>query len=190
MLTATSNLTLLRSHYQGETRDLFQVAMNATSLTEANLAFDVLRELVPQKACVAACNLREVLRDIPASPFMMHVDETTLANTAGLERRMAAFGKELPDGIELVVTTAGNLVLDLIVKHRGEKVFWTPTDARDDFVSPEALDLIVGSDHLLQNVVEVITAMGIVFNPTFYLSMSDWHMEHASDVFKGLGDLF
>ncbi|NTU72522.1 MAG: hypothetical protein HGB10_11980 [Coriobacteriia bacterium] len=190
MLTATSNLALLRTYYEGESKDLFRVAMNATSLTEANLAFDVLRGSVPEKPCVVACNLREVLREIPGSPFPMRCDEQTLASTAGLERRMAAMGRTLPDGIEIVVTTAGNLVLDLIVKYRGEKYFWTPANAEEDFISDEALDLVVTSDHLLEAVIEIVSAMGVVFNPKFYLSMSDWHMEHVSDVFAGLGDLF
>ena len=32
--------------------------------------------------------------------------------------------------------------------------------------------------------------MGIVFNPTLYLSLDDWHLEYASETMEGLGDLF
>jgi len=103
-----------------------QVLMNSTSAAEANLAIEVLKRLVPDKTLVSACNLREILRSMPASPFPMRVDEETLCRTAGLERRIAAMGRELPDGIELVVTTAGNLVLDIIIKQYGEKYFWNP----------------------------------------------------------------
>jgi len=190
VLTATDGLTRVRTHYTGESRDLLQVLMNSTSAAEANLAVEVLRKLMPDKALVAACNLREILRAMPASPFPMRVDEETLCRTAGLERRIAAMGRELPDGVELVVTTAGNLVLDIIVKYRGEKYFWNPIPVTDDFVSTGVLDLLIESDHLLFAAMELATAMGVVFNPKFYLSVQDWHLEYASDVFEGLGDLF
>lgn len=190
MLTATTGLSQIRAHYDGESRDLLRVLLNATSAAEANLALEVLKDNVPEKALVTACNLREVLRALPTSPFAMRVDEETLARAAGLERRIAAMGKELPDGIELVVTTAGNLVLDVIVKFRGEKYFWNPVPVTDDYVNTNVLDLAISSDWLLDAVIDLTNCMGVVLNPKFYLSLEDWHLEYASDVFAGLGDLF
>ena len=191
MLTATAGLAHLRPHYTDETRDLFRVLLNATSPAEANLALDMLRHTVPEKALVTACNLREVLHALPASPFTMRVDEETLRRTAGLEKHVAAMSKHLPDHLELVVTTAGNLVLDLIVKDHGDKYFWTPIPVRDDYVNPEVVDLVVSSGYLLDEIIELAKCMGCVFNPKFYLSLEDWHMEYASDVMEGLlGELF
>ena len=190
MLTATSGLATLRAHYTGETRDLMRILLNATSAAEANLALEVLKDVVPDKALVAACNLREVLFALPSSPFAMSVDEETLARAAGLDRRIAAMGRVLPDGIELVVTTAGNLVLDIIIRCEGEKYFWNSVPVTDDFVNGTILDMLLESDHLLHAAIDLATAMGIVFNPKFYLSLEDWHLEYASDVFEGLGDLF
>ncbi len=169
---------------------MFRVLLNATSAAEANLALEVLRQSVPEKVLVTACNLREVLRGLPSSPFTMRVDEDTLVRTAGLERRMASLGKRLPDDIELVVTTAGNLVLDLIVKHGDEKYFWTPIPIRDDFVNPDVVDLVVESGYLLDEVIELIKCMGVVFNPRFYLSLEDFQMDYAADVMENIGDLF
>lgn len=190
MLTATTALARIRTHYDGECRDLLKVVLNSTSAAEANLAVEVLRGLVPTKALVDACNLREVLRSLPASPFPMRVDEETLCRAGGFEQRIAAMGKRLPDDIELVVTTAGNLVLDVIIKHRGDKYFWNPTPVTDDFVSTNVIDLLIDSDHLLDAVIDLAAVMGIAFNPRFYLSIEDWHMEYAADVFEGLGELF
>lgn len=190
MLTAIGSLAQLRPHYSGESGELLRVLLNATSCAEANLALDVLRDTVPEKVLVNACNLREVLRALPASPFAMCTDEKTLEKAMGLERRIAAMGLMLPDGTELVVTTAGNLVLDVIVKARGEKLFWNPVPVTDDYVNSEVLDLVIESDYLLDAMLELVRAMGIVFNPKFYLSLEDWHLEYASDVFEGLGDLF
>lgn len=190
VLIATTGLSRLRPLYSPETCELFRVLLNATSAAEANLALEVLRQTVPEKPLVTACNLREVLRSLPASPFTMRVDEHTLVRTADLKRNMACYTKTLPDGIELIITTAGNLVLDLIIKHDAEKYFWTPIPIRDDFVNPEVVDLVVESGYLLDEVIELIKCMGIVFNPRFYLSLEDFQLDHAADVIQGIEDLF
>lgn len=190
MLKATGGLLSIRPHYTAEQRDLIRVLLNAVSATEANLALEVLSATVPEKSLVAACNLREVLRSLPASPFSMRVDETVLCRTAGLERDIAVFGKHLPDGTGLFVATAGNLVLDIIIKYGGRKLFWSPVPVVDDFVTPEIVDLAIESDHLLNAIIDLTHSMGLVFNPRFYLSLEDWHMDNASDVFEDLGELF
>lgn len=190
MLTATGGLLSIRPHYTGEQRDLMRVLLSAVSVTEANLALEVLSASVPEKTLVSACNLREVFRALPASPFPMRVDETTLCRTAGLERNIAVFGKRLPDDCGLFVATAGNLVLDIIIKYGGKKLFWSPVPVEHDFVSPEVVDLAIESDYLLDAVIGLAHSMGLVFNPRFYLSLEDWHMDNASSMFNDLGDLF
>jgi len=191
VLTATAGLAHLRPHYTDETRDLFRVLLNATSIAEASLALQELRDVVPEKALITACNLREVLHALPRSPFTMRVDEETLRRTFGLDKDVAAMSKDLPDHLELVMMTAGNLVLDLIVKDHGEKYFWTPIPMRDDCVNPDVVDLVVSSGYLLDEVIELVKCMGCVFNPRFYLSLEDWLDEHAAEVMESLiGELF
>jgi len=191
VLTATAGLAHLRPHYTDETRDLFRVLLNATSIAEASLALQELRDVVPEKALITACNLREVLHALPRSPFTMRVDEETLRRTFGLDKDVAALSKDLPDHLVLVMMTAGNLVLDFIVKDHGEKHFWTPIPMRDDCVNPDVVDLVVSSGYLLDEVIELAKCMGCVFNPRFYLSLEDWLDEHAAEVMDSLiGELF
>lgn len=190
MLTLASGLAHLRPHFTDENRDLFRVLLNATSAAEASLALQVLCSAVPEKTLVTACNLREVLRSLPTSPFPMRVDEQILIRTAGLEKRTATLGRTLSDGLELVVTTAGNLVLDLIVKDGATKYFWTPVPVVEDFINPEVVDLVVESDQLLDAAVELVKCMGVVFYPRFYLSLEDFTLEYAFDTLSGLEDLF
>ena len=190
MITQTSALQSIRSHYQGESKDLLRILLNATSVTEANLAVQLLSEATPEKVLVAACNLREVLSSLPSSPFAMRVDEETLARTAGMEQRVAAMGKTLDDDLQLILTTAGNLVLDVIIKRGDEKWFWNPVPVTDDFVTSGVLDLLIESDVLLDEVLDLANCMGVVVNPKFYCSLEDWHFEYAADVFQGIGDLF
>jgi len=191
VLTATAGLAHLRPHYTDETRDLFRVLLNATSIAEASLALQELRDVVPEKALITACNLREVLHALPRSPFTMRVDEETLRRTFGMDKDVAALSKDLPDHLVLVMMTAGNLVLDFIVKDHGEKHFWTPIPMRDDCVNPDVVDLVVSSGYLLDEVIELVKCMGCVFNPRFYLSLEDWLDEHAAEVMDSLiGELF
>jgi len=190
VLTTTQSLTKIRPHYTPDTKYLFRIVLNATSVVEANIALDLLLKTVPEKTLVTAVNLREVLKSLPGSPFQMAVDEQTLVRVAGLEKRLAALSKTTPDGYEIVVTTAGNLVLDLIVKNGSDKFFWTPMPRTNDYICPELMDHLVSSEWLLDDIIELIKAMGMVFNPTLYLSLDDWHLEYASETMEGLGDLF
>jgi hypothetical protein len=190
MLTLSTGLARIRPHFTDENRDLFRVLLNATSAAEANLALQVLAASVPERSLVTACNLREVLRSMPVSPFPMCVDEPLLIRAAGLEKRTATLGVTLADGLELVVATAGNLVLDIIVRAGVAKHFWTPVPVVEDFVNPEIVDLLVDSEYLLDSAVELIKSMGVVFNPKFYLSLDDFTLEYAFDTLAGLEELF
>lgn len=190
MLTSTSGLAQLRPYYIDDTRELLRVLLNSTSAAEANIVLDLLSEDVPAKSLVTACNLREVLRELPRSPFPMAVDTDTLARVAGLERSTAALNKQLDGEVALAVTTAGNLVLDLIVRSGAEKYFWTPIPVVDDYVNPDVVDLLIEHESLLDEVIALVKSMGIVFNPAFYMSLEDFALENASDAFAGLGALF
>jgi len=190
LLTLTTGLSRLRNSVTDQNRDLFRILLNATSAAEAALALQILNPDVPEKVLVTACNLREVLRSMPVSPFPMRVDEETLIKTAHLEKQTAVLGRTLPDGLELVVTTAGNLVLDVIVRDDESKHFWTPMPVVEDFVNPEIVDLLVESDYLLDESIELFTCMGLVFNPRFYMSVEDFTLEYASDALAGLEELF
>ncbi len=188
--TTVKTLEAIRPFVTPDTKYLFQVLLNATSVVEANIALDLLRKSVPDKILVRAVNLREVLKSLPPSPFAMAVDERTLLRVTGMVKDLAVFKKSTPDGYELVTTTAGNLVLDVIIKRGDDKFFWTPVPVTSDFINPELIGHLIESDYLVQEVVELIQAMGVVFNPTFYLSVDDWHLEHARETMEGLGDLF
>ena len=154
------------------------------------MALDILHETVPEKALVSACNLREVIRAFPVSPFPMRVDEEQLARTAHLEKDIACLRKFLPDGIELAVTTAGNLVLDIVLKVGADKYFWSPVPVAEEFVNQTTIDLILESDHLLDEAIDLVKCMGLVFNPKFYLSIEDYRLEYVADAFSDLEVLF
>lgn len=190
VIATAQTLARIRQHYTPDTKYLYRILLNATSVVEANIALDLLLKHVPERDLVAAINLREAIKSLPVSPFPMAVDETTLMRVAGMEKHLAVFKKQITNDYDLVVTTAGNLVLDLIVMHQNHKIFWTPVPVRGDFITTELIDHIISSDVLFPEVVELVLAMGLVFNPTLYLSIEDWHLEYAAETMAGLGNLF
>lgn len=99
-------------------------------------------------------------------------------------------GMELPDGTGLWVMTAGNFVLDIIVRLGDEKYYWNLVPVVDELVTPEVADLLINSDYLLTAAIEFTTTMGLVFNPKFYVSIEDWHLDNAAEVLGGLEGLF
>lgn len=190
MVTAVAGLPAIRTHFTDDTRYLFQVLVSSTSPVEANIALDLLSKSLPDKAVVAAVNVRETIRAIPATPFRMAVDEETLLRVGALRKDLALLKRETPDGYVVAVTTAGNLVLDLIVTIDDEKRFWTPVPARQDLVDPGIVPHLIESEHLLATIIDIIKAMGIVHNPTLYLSLDDWHLEYARETIESVDDLF
>ena len=190
MLTTVKALQQIRPHYTSETRELFKIVLDATSVVEANIALELLQQTTPKKSLVTAINLREVLKALPPSPFSMAVDEHTLVKVAGLTKELAVLKKTTSDRYDIIVTTAGNLVLDLIIKQADQKFFWTPVPVTSDFVNPALIPHLIESDELLDEIIELVKAMGVVFNPTLYLSLDDWHLEYAQETMDGLGDLF
>lgn len=190
MTSTTTTICRLRQHYGPDTKYLFQVLLASASIVEANIALDLLLKTLPVRDLVSAVNLREALRALPPSPFPMAIDEATLIRVAGLEKSLAVLKKDTSDDYQVIVTTTGNLVLDLIIKHDSRKWFWTPSPATTDFVAPDLIEHIIMSDHLLPEVIELVQAMGLVYNPTLYLSLEDWHLEYAAETMESLGNLF
>ena len=74
-------------------------------------------------------------------------------------------------------------VLGLVYEH-------VPVPVTDEFVNPTTIDLILESDYLLDEVIELVKCMGLVFNPKFYLSIEDFHLEYAAEAFCDLAVLF
>ncbi len=193
MLAVVRGLPSVRPYYAGEQRELLRILLNAVSPAEADFALHILGESMTQKELLAAVNLREALRELPACPFAMAIDTATLVRITRLERDRSAWRRRFDDErgpFDIVVLGDGNLCYDLIVSDRERNFFWTPHPRNGVFVHPDALDLVMGRDTLLQEVIGMTIAMGLPFSPTFYLSLDDWKLEYAEQAMTDLGELF
>jgi hypothetical protein len=50
--------------------------------------------------------------------------------------------------------------------------------------------MLLSREDMLREVIEIVRSMGMVFNPSFYMSVDDWLMEHAAESILGIEDLF
>jgi hypothetical protein len=193
VLTVTKGIAEVQAHYRGSDREFLRVLLNSRSAAEANLALGLLRDSMPEKALVTAINLREILKDLPACPFPMAVDVDTLVRVTGFTKDRSAYRRSFADAggdYDLVVLGEGNLCYDLIVHADGRNVFWTPHPHVDDIIHPEMLDPVMRHETLLRRVIELVKDMGMVYSPTFYLSLEDWLLEYAEDTMDDLHRLF
>ncbi|MDO9556101.1 MAG: hypothetical protein Q7J82_00755 [Coriobacteriia bacterium] len=188
-ISVAPGVSRLRSVFSEEP-ELFASILNASSPIEVNLALDILRDTTPERALVAAINLREVLSALPVFPCSMAVDEVTLARVAGLEKDRLAWCKPLETDLGLSVTTAGNFCFDLIVQGSDGAIFLTPVPRGNDIVNPKLVDAIMHHEGLLAAIVDLVIDMGIVFNPRPYLSLEDWSLDHAQEVMDDVSELF
>ncbi|HEY3317835.1 MAG TPA: hypothetical protein VGK50_05390 [Coriobacteriia bacterium] len=193
MLAVVRGLPSVRTHYAREQRELLRILLNAASAAEADFALHILRESMPEKELLAAVNIREVMRELPACPFPMAIDTETLVRITRLERDRSSWRREFHDEcgrFDLVVLGDGNLCYDLLVSDGEHDIFWTPHPRNGLLIHPDALDLVMRRDALLQEVIGMTIAMGLPFSPTFYLSIDDWMLEYASEAMTDLSGLF
>lgn len=185
MLAVESLLADVRAHYAADP-DLSRILMNATSWLEANLAVQLLADLVPERALVTAANIREAVKELPQCPLAMRVDLETLARVASLERDGMAWSRTYHDSegdYSIALLGDGNYCYDIVVRTAAGTIMWMPADRECDFLNPEIVDLMMERPTLLGNVIDLLQAMGLTFYPSFYLSLDDWRQEYAAAVF-------
>jgi hypothetical protein len=193
MDVASAALLELRQRSETEDGSLIRAIINSTSVTEVGVAVGLLCDVVSRRTLVSALNLREVLAEVPSTPFVMAVDFVGLAKIAKLERRGQSWVKVLgegPDAPEIEVIGQGNLCYDIILHSRGESSFLKPAPITADFIRPAALEFVLGDEDLLRAVIELTRSMGMVQNPRFYFTVEDWQTEHAAESMQGISDLF
>ncbi len=193
MITAQRALAAVAELAASKDGDLLRIVLNASTTGEAHLAIGILAEHVNHRTLVSALNVREMLREMPASPFAMRIDTEMLVRTADMTIERDSLHRTITDtdgGYEIVVLAEGNLCFELVVVVDGKSAFVRPTDKGENFIHQEALELILSHASMLDELASVVKAMGMVFNPRFYLSLEDWTLEYAKDALADLNQLF
>lgn len=182
----------IRPYFATSEADMLKIVLNSTSNAEANFAIDVLKDRIPSRSLVTACNLREAIKDLPRCPIAMAVDFEQLERIWEMERVENSLCRSFDDpggAYDIVLLGQGNLCYDIAIRTQATTVLWLALDPGEDLISHKAMDLVMSHETLLRNVVDLEQAMGLPFNPTFYFSLEDWHLEYAGTIFSELDDL-
>ena len=193
MLTVCKTLDQLRAHFASPSGDLLRIVLNAASPAEANLALSILQDSIDERTLVKALNLREAFKELPSAPFATAIDMESLARAARLMKRTGALYREFEGGrrrLEIAITGDGNLCYDMMLAGRDGCIYIKQQDETENLIDPEALELFFRREGLMTAVVDLVTEMGAVFSPRFYLSLYDWRMEYAGTAMDDLSSLF
>ena len=181
----------IRPYFSTSDAAMIKILLNSTSHAEANFALEVLKERIPERSLVTACNLREAIKDVPRCPIAMAVDFDQLTGIWELERVHNSWKRSFEDpggDYDIYLLGEGNQCYDIAVRSESGTALWLPLDPEEDLIAQRAMDLVMSRETLLRNVVDLTQAMGLPFNPTFYLSLHDWHLEYAGNIFRELDD--
>jgi hypothetical protein len=182
----------IRSYFGTSDADMLKIVLNSTSHAEASFAIEVLRDRIPEKSLVTACNLREALKELPRCPITMAVDFEQLARIWELSRVDNCWERSFSDpggDYDVILIGEGNAVWDLAVRTEASTVLWLALDPDEDVISTGAIDLVMSRETLLRNIVDLVHDTGLSFNPNFYFSLEDWRLEYAGGIFDELNDL-
>ncbi|HEX9093134.1 MAG TPA: hypothetical protein VF902_04050 [Coriobacteriia bacterium] len=193
MNLAAPALADLRAVCYTDDASLIRTVINAVPSAEAGIAMGLLADIVPERTLVAALNLREILRELPESPFQMRVDFEALARISGLTRQRLSWVLAVgdpEDRLEVELLGQGNLIYDIGVRDDERISLLKPGPVKCDIIRPDALDILLDHRDMIRAVIDLTSDMGIVHNPRFYMTVEDWQLEHAAESLIGMNDLF
>ncbi|MDP2183027.1 MAG: hypothetical protein Q8K99_10725 [Actinomycetota bacterium] len=175
----------------GTDAELVRVLLSARSSTEANLAFILLRESMPEEPVVLLANLREMLSELPSPPFAAGTELSILERVLDYEHTGHSYRCEFESGkgfFGLEFVGDGNRV-DAVVLHAPG--YRTELHGRDeDMLDRGALDLLLKHDALADRLIEALHTLGLSFSPKFYLNACDYVLENGASIAAGLDVLF
>ncbi len=180
----------LQSLHAYDDHELLTILVNSPSTAEVNLALQGLRQETDAPALVAALNLRDLLGVLPHCPASLGVDYEMLVKAAGLSATLHGHEKRVEGHGSVLVVGDGKFLLDIQLRGDATSAGHTPPPGSDSIVDEGFLDLVFEKPELLDVMVELFRDGGLVIDPTFYVSLTDWQLEHAQGAMSELAGLF
>jgi hypothetical protein len=165
--------------------DLTTALVASASDTEAVIALSLLRDTLSDSQLVLLANLRELLLELPQTPFRTGHALEILAR-AGLYEDTGRSYRRLFEsnhgvfGLEFL--GRGNTCLGILV-HTPASRFMLRGDAGHRFDS-ETLEVLVNHAILLDAVIEGVELLGMSLDPKIYLSVEDFLAEKSAAAAK------
>lgn len=172
--------------------DVVGVLLGASSDAEAAIAFMLLRQTFPEKALVLLANLREIIRELPETPFLTGAGLEMLTSVREYEHTDRSYRRlfESEHGIYGLEFIGQGKLCEAIVAHTATSRFVLVGD-EEPVVDPVVLNVLVNHPHLLDEVLESLQLLGWPLEPKIYLTCDDFLAEHAAAAAsEAFGELF
>lgn len=172
--------------------DLVELLLTSLSAGEAVMAYSLLRDTLPSSALIALANLREIIAEIPETPFNAGTGLDALVSAAGYEPTGHSYRKmfEGEHGVFGLEFFGEGTRCDGIAVHTETSRLYLHGDQRSR-IDHLMLEIIVSYPELLDEILEGLQVLGIALEPRIYLTDSDFPAEHAASAAgQVMGDLF
>jgi hypothetical protein len=171
--------------------DLVRSLLVADSQAEATIAFSLLRGTIDGAELLVLANLREVLAEIPATPFRPGETLDVLARAGGYEDTGRSYRRLFETdtgvfGVEFV--GSGHECTDIAI-HTPDARRSLRNDSGE--LDSHMLALFVKHGILLDAVLDALGLLGWPMEPPIYLSADDFLADHgAKTASEAIGELF
>jgi len=169
-------------------RDLVAEFLTTRSEVNAELAYLTLSRLLDGIELLALTNVRELLQDLPETPFHTGAELSMLARSLGYEPTGYSYRMRFEDdpstvfGLEFV---GGGLTCDLVVLHTMNTRY--PIHGTSEYVlDPGVMHALITQPALMQRLLEAYEALGIGITPRFYMQADEYVLEHAAAAVEDL----
>ncbi len=169
--------------------DLVAALLSAVSDTDAVVSFTLLRGTIPDEHLLMLINLRELLCELPESPFRVGEDLELLTRASryedtGRSRRRMFESAHGFFGIEFV--GSGRLCEGIFVHTPACRMQLKP--AGEYRLDSEMITLFVSHRILLDAILEALELLGMPLSPAIYVTVDDFLTEHGAAAASGAFD--
>lgn len=172
--------------------DVVGVVLGARSNAEAAIAFMLLRESFPPEALVMLANLRELIAEMPDTPFIASGGLDLLATARNYEPTGHSYRKlfESDHGIYGLEFVGSGSLCEAIIVHTATSRLVLRGDTYS-VIDAVMLNVLVNHQTLLDEILEALQLLGWPLEPKIHLVPDDFLAEYgAAAASEAFGELF
>jgi len=173
-------------------RDLVAEFLTSRSEAHAELAYMTLSRLLDGIELLALTNVRELLQDLPETPFHTGAELSMLARSLGYEPTGYSYRMRFENdpgsvyGLEFV---GGGTTCELVVVHTMETRYPVHGTA-EHVLDPGVVHVLITNPSLMQRLLEAYDVLGIGITPRFYLQADEFVLENAAAAVEEIQSMF
>ena len=162
--------------------DLVRTLLISRSTSKAAAAFCALRGVVPDTALLMLVNMREIIAEIPETPFLTGHPLDALESLDGYTRVEYSYRRtfEYDRGGFTVEFAGQGTECESIVIETGSRRLTLAGDM-DSLIDEEAFGLALEQHALFDEILRALQTLGVPLDPRVFVSPDDVTAEYAAD---------